>query len=182
MKPKEFPQMTVKIAEEQEEYQTLPAYISPDGVVIACFELSEKEREQVSNNGEIYLSIHTSGQHLQPIGMSVLNPWGIENDDKVVSNINSPSYGYTVLGTRVPKGVKGILYICNFNKELLELTVTGEKLYMTSHAAIEDYSNIPNPESQLVTGKTYEGLSKNLQGLHKRMNMVEWLEALKESL
>ena len=75
MKAIEFPQMTAKIAEDQPQYQTLPAHISDEGIVTAYFELDAKEREQVAENGKIYLSIHTMNNLLQPIGTSVLDPW-----------------------------------------------------------------------------------------------------------
>lgn len=182
MKALEFPQMTVKIAEHQEQYETLPAHVTPDGVVITCFELDEEELAQVVDNGKIYISIHTFGEPLQPIGMSVLNPW---QNDKVKPKdiiVGPPSLGYTLCGTKVQKGVMGILYLCKFNKDLLELTVTGERFYRSKYAAIEDYGNIPNPESQLIIGDNYTQLCNNLMVIHERMNNTGWLEALKESL
>ncbi len=72
MKAQEFPQQTVVIAENQEEYSSLPASVSNEGVVTCCFELDEAEQQQVRETGKIWLSVLTFGQ---PIHGSVLNPF-----------------------------------------------------------------------------------------------------------
>lgn len=83
MKAQEFPQQTVVIAENQEEYSSLPASVSNEGVVTCCFKLDEAEQKQVSETGEIWLSILTFGQPMQPIHGSVLNPF--TEDSKATS-------------------------------------------------------------------------------------------------
>ena len=75
MKAIEFPEANVKYAENQDEYQTLPAHKTEHGVVICCFELDEKELEQVKESGKIYLQLHTFNHPLQPIGLTCLNPF-----------------------------------------------------------------------------------------------------------
>nr|BDD47015.1 hypothetical protein 10 [Balneolaceae bacterium] len=75
MKAVEFDEVNVRIAEHQDEYETLPAHVGRNGVVITCFELDEEEKKQVQETGKIYLSLMTFGQPLQPIGGSVLNPF-----------------------------------------------------------------------------------------------------------
>lgn len=75
MKAVEFDQVNVRIAENQDEYETLPAHAGKNGVVVTCFELDEDEQKQVEETGRIYISLMTFGQPLQPIGGSVLNPF-----------------------------------------------------------------------------------------------------------
>ena len=76
MKAVEFDQVNIKIAEHQDEYQTLPAHFNKaQGTVTACFELDEAEKQQVAEEGKIYITLWTGGQSLQPIHSSVLNPY-----------------------------------------------------------------------------------------------------------
>lgn len=76
MKAIDFKQANIKIAEHQEEYQTLPAdYDAVGGTVTVCFELDLVEKKQVAEDGRIYLTIHTMGQPLHPIGPTVLSPY-----------------------------------------------------------------------------------------------------------
>ena len=64
-----------KIAENQEEYETLPAHIGgKSGEVTICFELDRKERKQVQETGQIWLSVLTFNSPLQPIHQSCLKP------------------------------------------------------------------------------------------------------------
>lgn len=77
MKAKEFPQVNVRIAEHQEEYETLPVHVDmydPATPATMCFELSEEEKKQVAETGQIWLTILTFGQPFHPIGMSCLKP------------------------------------------------------------------------------------------------------------
>jgi hypothetical protein len=77
MKAVKFDGHNVVIAEHQEEYQSLPAYVSrnsPEVPMTFCFELDDAEKAQVIETGHIWLTVMTFGKNLQPIGMSVLNP------------------------------------------------------------------------------------------------------------
>lgn len=77
MKAIEFPGVNVRIAEKQEEYETLPAYVDQSQKstpVLMCFKLDEDEMEQVKESGQIWLTILTFGGPLQPIGMKCLKP------------------------------------------------------------------------------------------------------------
>lgn len=75
MKAVEFEGVNVRYAENQEEYQTLPAYVNPNnGEATFCFELDEQEIAQVKKDGKIYLGVLTFFEKLQPIRMSVLKP------------------------------------------------------------------------------------------------------------
>jgi hypothetical protein len=75
MKAISHPYANVNFAENQDEYTTLPAYKSESGLVVAAFKLEEDELEQVKETGIIFLSLHTFNMPLQPIGMSLLNPF-----------------------------------------------------------------------------------------------------------
>jgi len=76
MKPITFPQCNVKIAENQDEYLTLPAHHAGDiqGTVTTCWELSPDEIEEVRKTGKIYLQLWTFNQPVQPIQMHTTNP------------------------------------------------------------------------------------------------------------
>lgn len=58
MVPIKFPGHNVVFAEDQPEYQPLPAILMPglDGEVITCWELSDDEIEKIIKNRCIYIS------------------------------------------------------------------------------------------------------------------------------
>lgn len=64
----------VKIAEHQDEYETLPAIVTGDGVVISRWRLTWRERLVALINGDIYLHQSTYGQLVQPVYMEVDEP------------------------------------------------------------------------------------------------------------
>ena len=66
MKAIEFNEQNVKIAENQEEYLTLPAHVTENGDVYCCMELNEKDIEMIKKNGKIWLNFKTFGKSLQP--------------------------------------------------------------------------------------------------------------------
>ena len=70
--------------------------------------------------------------------------------------------------------------MCHFRNMTFE--VTGEVLCDDAHQALDLYANIPNPESQLVTGKTFDELITNLHQLHKDIKDPIWLMELKDTL
>ncbi len=71
MKAIEFKEMNIKIAEHQEEFQTLPAYHNQlDGSLIYCFELSDTELKEVQESKRIYFKQITQGQPMQPINVA----------------------------------------------------------------------------------------------------------------
>ncbi len=80
MKAIEFNEVNLRIAENQDEYQTLPVHKHGDdvGTVTACFELDDGEIEQVKSYGTIWLSFLTFGRSFQPVGMSCLSPFGVD--------------------------------------------------------------------------------------------------------
>lgn len=88
----------------------------------------------------------------------------------------------TLLGNRVPKNCRGILYLCKVDKENLTIEVFSERLYDNAFDTLNAYANTPNSASQMVDGKTFEGLINNLTTLHKNMNDPEWVKQLIETL
>lgn len=71
MYPIEFPEVNVRIAEKQEEYQTLPAFWDKkEGSMTFCFKLSEDEINRMYATGEVWMKVITFNQDLQPIGLS----------------------------------------------------------------------------------------------------------------
>lgn len=77
MKAVEFPEVNLRIAENQDEYETLPVHINTEDPTVPatmCFELDEAERKQVAETGQIWLTVLTFGQHFHPIGMTLLKP------------------------------------------------------------------------------------------------------------
>lgn len=73
-----FPECNVTYAEEQPEYQLLPALKMPDGEVVTCWQLSIMERLKILFTGKMWLNILTFNSPLQPLLMSVNKPFRIE--------------------------------------------------------------------------------------------------------
>jgi hypothetical protein len=86
----------------------------------------------------------------------------------------------TILGTEIPETTRGILYLCKFTRN--KLKVIHEVFFTKAWMALEAYANIPNPESQVIMGKTYEELIENLAILHKDMKNPDWLKELSDCL
>lgn len=79
MKAIEFPEVNVRIAENQPEYETLPVYVDPEDPstpTTMCIELEPEEIKQVIDTGRIWLSTLTFRQPFHPIKMSFLRPEG----------------------------------------------------------------------------------------------------------
>lgn len=86
----------------------------------------------------------------------------------------------TILGTEIPETTRGVLYLCHFDflADPYRLDVMREILCDSASTALELYANIPNPPSQLATGKTYKKLCEELELLHSNMTKKEWLDDL----
>jgi len=74
MKPVKFKEHNVIIAEKQDEYQNLPAYVGNDQVV-SCWKLSLRERLVLLLTGKLWWSVMTFGQALQPQLPYATNPF-----------------------------------------------------------------------------------------------------------
>jgi hypothetical protein len=64
----------VEIAKNQDEYITLPSWISPDGMVVNRWRLSWKERLKIFLTGNLWHSTLTFHRQLQPFKMDVSCP------------------------------------------------------------------------------------------------------------
>ena len=80
MKPVKINNDSVNIAENQEEYQTLPAIIE-NGVVTTCWELDEEDLQNINKSKRLYLQVITYGKLLQPLNLTTINPLNILNNE-----------------------------------------------------------------------------------------------------
>lgn len=84
MKAVEFPEVNLRIAENQPEYQTLPVHVQSDiesngffTQATICFELDKDELKQVAETGRIWISILIpTGSNFHPIGATCIKPEG----------------------------------------------------------------------------------------------------------
>jgi hypothetical protein len=67
MKPIKFKEQNVIYAEDQPEYLPLPAFKTKEGNVTCCWNLSLKERIKILFTGNLWLSVLTFNQPLQPL-------------------------------------------------------------------------------------------------------------------
>lgn len=71
MKASEFPEVNVRIAENQPEYETLPAFHNKyEGSVTFCFKLTEEELNRIYATGEIWFKQLTFNGPMNPIALS----------------------------------------------------------------------------------------------------------------
>ncbi len=68
MKPIKFKGQNVTFAENQPEYQPLPAFKNdgPQGEVISCWQLSFRERLRIFFTGKLWVSLLSFNQPLTP--------------------------------------------------------------------------------------------------------------------
>jgi len=81
-------------------------------------------------------------------------------------------------GKEIPLNIRGILYLCNYDRTNTTIKVVKELMFTEAFTALNAYSNIPNPESQLVIGKDYNELIKRLHKLHANLINKDWLKKL----
>lgn len=74
MKPVNFKYANVVFAENQPEYQPLPAHRSEDGTVTSCWRLSIIDRIRALFVGRVYFSVLTFSTPLQPQLPTTYNP------------------------------------------------------------------------------------------------------------
>lgn len=64
----------VTYAENQPEYQPLPARVDGNGVIVTCWKLTWRERLTALFRGTFFLTVMTFRNPLQPIRMSIEKP------------------------------------------------------------------------------------------------------------
>lgn len=70
---KNFPE--IKIAENQDEYETLPAIVNvEEQSVLFRFQLSDEEKAQIAETGDLYVTLWTFGEPMQPILIQTVCP------------------------------------------------------------------------------------------------------------
>lgn len=74
MTPIKFPQSNITLAEDQDEYQTLPAYRNEEEF-ISCWKLSWREILVLLISGRIWLRQLHCDRQLQPQLPQVDSPW-----------------------------------------------------------------------------------------------------------
>lgn len=74
MKPVEFKGKNIVFAENQPEYQPLPAFIDQQGVVVTCWKLTLLERLKILFTGRFFLVVQTFNYPIQPLLPSTENP------------------------------------------------------------------------------------------------------------
>lgn len=74
MKARNFKQVNIKVAKDQDQYLTLPAFVTQENMIVS-FKLSEKEIQQVIETGTIYLNLFHCKKPITPIASTVLNPF-----------------------------------------------------------------------------------------------------------
>jgi len=74
MELKDFPEVNVRIAEDQPEFGTIPALVDKKtNTATFCFQLDQAERERVMDSGEIWFTqcLNALGQ-MHPISCSTI--------------------------------------------------------------------------------------------------------------
>jgi hypothetical protein len=74
MKPVNFEKQNAVYAENQPQYNPLPAYKANDGCVLSCWSLTIRERLYLLFTGKIWLQVMTFNHLLQPLFLSVKKP------------------------------------------------------------------------------------------------------------
>lgn len=86
----------------------------------------------------------------------------------------------TILGKDIPTNCRGILYLCDLDYQNHTLAVFSEMLFTSQSSALNAYANIPNPESQVVMGKTFDELIKENEKLKLNIKNKNWIKQLEE--
>lgn len=84
----------------------------------------------------------------------------------------------TFLGKDIKEDTLGILYLCRYNYDLLTIEVGRELQFNNGFDALNAYANIPNPESQMASGKDRDSFLKDLKELHSKLEDEEWVKQL----
>lgn len=68
----------VVYAKDQPEYQPLPCIRMADGTILTRWIMSDEEKQQVLEQGYVYLAVKTFNQPLQPLLMTATPPEGFD--------------------------------------------------------------------------------------------------------
>lgn len=92
MKAVDFPQVTHRIAEDQPEYDTLPAYVGQVGEsehhtgIVCCFELSNEEIQRIKKYKKVWFRALTFGRPLQPFNIFAVRDYFNFSEERVIND------------------------------------------------------------------------------------------------
>lgn len=79
MKAIDFPERNLLLAENQDEYETLPVHVEKGETfsvsMTACFELSDEEAEEIIKTRRIWYKQMIFGKQFQPMFITTQNPF-----------------------------------------------------------------------------------------------------------
>lgn len=75
LEPEEFPQVNVHIAENQEEFLTLPAHVTEDARVVCCFHVTPEQMADMARTGQLWIQIFTQNGTIQPFSLHTGSPF-----------------------------------------------------------------------------------------------------------
>lgn len=84
----------------------------------------------------------------------------------------------TFLNEEIETDTLAILYLCEYSYTPPSIKVIREIQFKSPFEALEAYSNIPNPESQMASGKDRDKFFSELEILHKNLTNPKWIEEL----
>jgi len=88
----------------------------------------------------------------------------------------------TVEGKDIPIKTRGILFLCALNVQEKKIKIIKELLYDSAFDALNAYSNIHNPESQIVQAGTFQELIERKKRLLDNMKDEKWIKSLIDAI
>lgn len=85
MRCADFPQAHLFVAEDQPEFETIPAHCDDDKVMTFVWRLTWRERLSILFYGEVWHQVMTSGRGLQPQSLDVHQPSLYMDHERVVA-------------------------------------------------------------------------------------------------
>ena len=64
----------INVAENQQEYNTLPVLHCGDGVIVSRWELDDKDLAEINKSRSVYVYMHTFGKPVTPILLQTERP------------------------------------------------------------------------------------------------------------
>lgn len=88
----------------------------------------------------------------------------------------------TLTNEDIDISTKGIVYLCSIDYKNKELDIFRCIQYESPFIALNAYANIPNPASQLITGKTFDELILAHNKFREDVKDPQWIEELINSI
>lgn len=87
-----------------------------------------------------------------------------------------------IRGEVLPSSCRSIVFICELDREKKSLEVLHFLQFDSQMQGLNAYANIPNPESQLCSGSSFEDLITEVKALHSRINNPKWIDSLMDCI